>query len=223
MANAGTKDLAAARRFMVDGQIRTNKVTNEALLEALSTLPRELFAPSGIKARAYVDTDLPLGNRRCMIEPMVLARLLQALHVQPGARVLVVGSNTGYGAALAGQLGAHVTALESDPALLESARTTLRNLSLAGTVEVIAGPLKDGYPKNAPYDGIVIEGSVGEVPQRLLDQLKEGGRLAAVERDEGIGRAVVMVRLGGTVSRSVMFDAGTARLPGFARVPAFTF
>jgi protein-L-isoaspartate(D-aspartate) O-methyltransferase len=220
----GAKDYTAARRFMVDGQIRTNKVTDERLIEALSDLPRERFAPGAQRSRAYIDDDLPLGNDRFMMEPMVLARLVQALHVQPGQRVLVVGANTGYGAALLASLGASVTALESDSNLAELARAALAGSGAA--VTVVTGPLQEGHAVGGPYDAILIEGAVEEISARLIDQLKLNGRLATVQRDAvgGVGRAMLLTRADKAAAGTrVLFDANTPLLPGFARARTFAF
>jgi len=223
-STSAAKDYAAARRFMVDGQIRTNKVTDERLIEALVELPRERFVAPALQARAYLDDDLPLGNGRYLMEPMVLARLVQTLHVQTGDRVLVVGAAGGYSAALLARLGASVTALESDDALAAATRTALSGES--GSVNVVTGPLKDGYAQSAPYAAILVEGSVAEIPARLLEQLKQQGKLVTVLRDNNVttGRAILVTRsdAGGAGTR-VLFDANTPLLPGFEPAPTFAF
>ena len=220
--NSGAKDYAAARRFMVDGQIRTNKVTDERLIAALVDLPREQFALGAQQARAYIDDDLPLGGGRFMMEPMVLARLVQALHVKDGDKVLVIGANTGYGAALVSQLGAAVTALESDAGLAGAARAVLAGLGGNLPVTVVVGALQDGYVTGAPYDAIIVEGAVEEIPASLTDQLKSDGKLVTLQRDHqgGVGLAVQVAKSGAT---RVLFDANTALLPGFARAQVFAF
>jgi len=218
------KDFTAARRFMVDGQIRTNKVTDERLIEALADLPREKFARGAAQARAYIDDDLPLGGGRYMMEPMVLARLVQTVHVQDGDRILVVGANTGYGAALAARMGGVVTALESDAGLAETARVTLASLSLP--VQVVVGALGEGHSASGPFKAIIIEGAVEEIPARLIQQLGEGGKLVTVLREGGVGRAVLLTRAGlgdTTAAQRVLFDANTAILPGFERARTFAF
>lgn len=219
---SATKDFGAARQFMVDGQIRTNKVTDERLIEALVSIPREDFVPAAVRSRAYIDDDLPVGNGRYLMEPMVLARLIQALHVQPGEKVLIVGAAGGYSAALLARLGASVVALEDVPALVETARGSLAGLHLV----LANGPLPGGYAQGGPYAAILVEGSVGEVPGSLLDQLKVGGRLATVLREDNVtvGRAVLMTRgEGGSVGTRILFDANTPLLPGFEPVPTFAF
>ncbi|WP_374313494.1 protein-L-isoaspartate O-methyltransferase [Dongia sp.] len=224
--NLAAKDYAAARRFMVDGQIRTNKVTDERLVEALSDLPRERFVAPGLQSRAYIDDDLPIGNGRHLMEPMVQARLIQTLYVQPGDKVLVVGAAGGYTAALLGRLGASVTALESDAALAETARAALAGLRDRLTVNVVTGALKDGHAQSGPFNGILLEGAVAEVPARLIEQLKQGGKLVTVLRDSeaSVGRAVLMTRAdAGAAATRILFDANTPLLPGFERAPSFAF
>lgn len=222
MSTAVTSNFAAARQFMVDGQIRTNKVTDEALIEALAQLPRELFVPSAQRARAYVDDDLPLGNARYLMEPMVLARLLQALRLGAGDKLLVVAAGTGYGAALAARLGAQVTALEADAALLDVARPALAAAAKA-PVECVAGALAEGHAARAPYDAILIEGAVEQVPPALAQQLAEGGRLATVQNQGGVGRAMLFTKSAGSLAPRVLFDANVHMLPGFATPRGFSF
>ncbi|MBL8708847.1 MAG: protein-L-isoaspartate O-methyltransferase [Rhodospirillaceae bacterium] len=221
MAEAG--DFTAARRFMVDGQIRTNKVTDEALLAAMSDLPRERFAPTQLRGRAYVDDDLPLGGGRFMMEPMVLARLLQALQIQAGDAVLVVGANSGYAAALAAMLGGSVTALESDASLASAARQALAAIDTPRPVEIVTGPLPEGHVARGPYRAILIEGAVEQIPARLGDQLAEGGRLATVQQQGAVGRATLFTKIGGVLSPRVLFDANVVRLPGFEAARGFRF
>jgi protein-L-isoaspartate(D-aspartate) O-methyltransferase len=220
MSTAATSNFAAARQFMVDGQIRTNKVTDEALIDALTHLPREMFVPAAQRARAYVDDDLPLGNGRYLMEPMVLARLVQALRLGAGAKVLVVAAGTGYGAALAARLGAQVTALEADANLLEFARKALGTVA---NIECVAGALADGHAARAPYDAILIEGAVEQVPSALAQQLAEGGRLATVQNQGGVGRAMLFTKTAGGLSSRVLFDANVHMLPGFATPRGFSF
>lgn len=223
MTMAATSDFAAARRFMVDGQIRTNKVTDEALLAALVDLPRERFVPERQRARSYLDDDLPLGKGRFMMEPMVLARLVQALQIIDGDKVLVVGSNTGYGAALIASLGGVVTAVESDADLLGEARRALAEVALPRPVELASGNLADGLAARGPYQAILIEGAVEQIPDTLAQQLVEGGRLAVVRNQGGVGRAILATKTAASLSARVLFDANVHLLPGFAQPRGFTF
>lgn len=217
-------DFALARRNMVDGQLRPNRVTNTALLAVLGELPRERFLPDSVRSVAYADEDVPLGGGRYLMEPMVLARLIQTLQPQPEDKALVVAAGRGYGAALLARLVKTVTALESDPALAAAGAQTARELGLAG-VQWSTGTLEQGVPGSAPYEVILIEGAVRQVPQAIFDQLAEGGRLAVTIAGAGgaMGVAQIFVKDGGATSGRPLFEAGTPLLPGFAAPPRFTF
>lgn len=217
-------DFALARRNMIDGQLRPNRVTNGALLAAVAEMPRERFLPDALRAIAYADDDVPLGGGRYMMEPMVLARLVQSLQPQPADKALVVASGRGYGAALLSHLAKSVVALESDPALAGPAEQTIKALGI-DNVQFVVGKLEDGAPSLAPFELILIEGAVRQIPAAILGQLAEGGRLATVTvADEGgPGVAQLVVKQGGVASGRPMFDAGTQSLPGFAPPPRFTF
>ena len=217
-------DFALARRNMVDGQLRPNRVNNAALLAAIGELPRERFLPDGLRSVAYADDDVPLGNGRFMMEPMVLARLIQSLQPQSEDKAMVVAAGRGYGAAILAWLVKSVVAVESDAGLAAAAQQTLRELSVTNAQQV-AGPTEQGAAASAPYDVILIEGAVGEVPAAIVDQLAEGGRLASVISDPSgaLGVAQLFVKQGGVTSGRPLFDAGTPPLPGFARPPRFTF
>jgi protein-L-isoaspartate(D-aspartate) O-methyltransferase len=213
----------AACAHMIESQLRPNKVTDARLLAAFSQIRRELFVPEQLRAVAYVDEDLPLGRGRYLIEPMVAARLLQTLAVAPTDTALVVGAGTGYEAALLGLLTRAVAALEEDAELARLARAALVDHRIA-SVKVVEGPLRDGCRASAPYDVILFGGAVTEVPQPIVAQLAEGGRLAAVVRAEGsVGRATLTMRTGGGIARRVIFDAATPLLPSLLPQPAFVF
>ncbi|MBW6399794.1 protein-L-isoaspartate O-methyltransferase [Roseomonas sp. HJA6] len=217
-------DFAEARKFMVDGQLRPNQVDDPRIIAAMRDLPRERFAPAALAARVYADADVPLPGGRFMLKPLVLARLVQSSGVRRGERVLVLGAGTGFGAALLATIGATVTAVEADPVLLAIARTALAATVPVGTVTVAQGSPEAGYAEGAPYDVILIEGGVQAVPQAVQDQLVEGGRLVAVGLAGGPpGRALLLRRVGGTVTTTVGFDAHAPALPGFAAAPAFAF
>lgn len=217
-------DFAAYRRNMIESQIRTNQVTDAAVLDAFATVPRELFVPAKLAACAYVDEAVPLGNGRFLVEPMVTARLAQALDVKHHDKVLLVGAATGYMAAILSRLAAHVYALESDSALATQATQNLRTLATSN-ITVVQDPLERGHARKGPYDVILCDGAVTTIPTALSDQLIEGGRLAAVfaSADGTSGQGVLMLKSHGTLSRRVLFDAVTPFLPGFAAEPAFVF
>jgi protein-L-isoaspartate(D-aspartate) O-methyltransferase len=218
-------DFAQARRMMVEGQLRTNDVTDLRLLAAFDEVPREQFVPSRWQAIAYLDRDVPVENAgpgRRLLKPMVLAKLIQAAAVMEDERVLDVGCTTGYSSAILAKLARVVVALEEDDPLAAAAA---RALTAAGAtnVKVITGPLKDGWAREAPYDVILLNGSTEVAPKMLLDQLADGGRLVAVAGGAPIGRGTVYRRSGTHVSAYAEFDAVAPLLPGFAKPAAFVF
>ena len=215
-------DYETARRNMVEGQIRTNKVTHAALLAAMAAVPRERFVPAERAHVAYVDEDIPLGGGRYLMEPMVFARLVQIAEPDPGESALLVGSATGYGAAILARLVKSVTALERDPALAAKGREQFARQSVIGAVQV-EGPLEQGWSRGAPYDLILLEGSAETIPQPLFDQLAEGGRLAAVMAAGGVGQAVLHEKRANILSHRAIFDAAVHPLPGFAVRRGFVF
>jgi protein-L-isoaspartate(D-aspartate) O-methyltransferase len=216
-------DFAAARINMVEGQIRTNKVLNEALLEAFLRVPRERFVPVAFHDAAYFDDDLPLGNGRALLEPMILARLLEVAQVRRDDRVLDIGCATGYGTAILARLAASVVGVEQDPDLAGQARARLAELGVLHA-SIVENPLADGDSSGAPYDVIVIEGAVGFIPDKIAAQLAEGGRLVTVVKSgAGMGCATLMNRVQGVLSRRPLFDAAALLLPGFAAAPSFVF
>jgi len=215
-------DYEAARRNMVESQIRTNKVTHAALLDALSAVPRERFLPADRAFAAYVDDDVLVAPGRYLMEPMVFARLVQLAEPVAGDRALVVGAGAGYGAAVLARLVASVTALESDPALAAHGKSELAALT-TGNVTQATGPLAQGWPGKAPYDLILIEGAVEEVPQALFSQLADGGRIVAVVKTERVGRATLFIDRKKVVSHRPAFDAAVPLLAEFRRQRGFVF
>ena len=217
-------DFALARRNMVDGQLRPNRVTNAQILAAVGELPRENFLPEGLKSVAYSDDDVPLGAGRFLMEPMVVTRLIQTLQPGPADKALVVASGRGYGAALLARLVKSVVAVESDPALASSADQTIKALGF-GNVTLVCGQAEAGVPASGPYDVILIEGAVRQIPPAILDQLADGGRLVTVMAGApgAMGVAQLFVKEGGVTSGRPLFDAGTPVLPGFAPPARFTF
>ena len=211
---------------MVDGQIRTTDVTSAPLLTALLTVPREEFVGPGQRDLAYIDEDIRIGlgsdGPRYLMEPSPLAKLLQLAEIDANDTVLDVGCGTGYSAALLSRLARSVVALESDSALAEIAASRLSALGY-GNVSVVQGPLRQGHAGGAPYDVIFVGGSVEEVPETLLDQLGEGGRLVAVEGRGNAGIARLFLKTTGVVSGRRAFNAAIKPLPGFERVRAFEF
>jgi protein-L-isoaspartate(D-aspartate) O-methyltransferase len=219
-------DYSRLRRSMVDSQIRPNDVTDPRIIEAMLEIPRERFVPAARANLAYIDDDLPVtegsGATRCLIEPMVLARLVQALDLSETDSVLEIGGATGYSTVLLAKLARHVVMVENDPTLVSGARRNLSELGIAN-VEVESGPLKAGAAARGPFDAILLNGSVEVVPEDLLGQLQEGGRLAAVVQGNPPGRATLFVRAAGVVSRRPVFDAAVTPLPGFEAPRGFVF
>jgi len=213
-------DAAAARRNMVNCQIRPNKVTDLRVIEAFESVAREGFVPDSLTSVAYLDADLEIAPGRFLMEPMVMARLIQAVEPEPDDRVLDVGTGRGYAAAVLARLAGRVVALECEPGLADAARKALAGI---GNVTVVTGALADGHAAGAPYDIIFIGGAVDRVPGTLLDQLAEGGRLAVVTHHNGMGEASLYLKRGGAVSHRGVFEAATPRLPGFASERRFEF
>ncbi|MEE9210577.1 MAG: protein-L-isoaspartate O-methyltransferase [Kiloniellales bacterium] len=216
-------DFAAARLNMVESQLRTNKVTNLRLLGAFESVPRELFVPEPLRGIAYIDEDVALGGGRYVMEPRVLARLIQAAQPGPEDVALDLGCGSGYATAILSRLVATVVALEDDATLAAAANRTLGKLEIDNAV-VVKGRLTEGYPKQAPYNVILLGGAVAEVPAAIADQLAEGGRLVTVvSAGPGLGRATLMRRDGGVISSRVLYDAALPVLPGFEAEPGFVF
>ena len=214
---------ARARNHMVESQVRPNRVSDARILDAMRSLPRELFLPPHLSALAYVDDDVPLGNGRVLVEPMVIARLVQLARPMPGDRALVVAAGPGYGAAVLSACGARVTALEEDPTLLSLARSALT--ATAPEVTIVSGPLDTGWPSGAPFDVILIEGAVAAIPPALAEQLQQdGGRLVAVTRgDAGIGQAVLAEPTPVGLHAQAIFDCATPPIPSLLPARAFEF
>lgn len=216
-------DFAEARRLMVDGQLRPNHVDDPRIVAAMRELPRERFVPPAMVHRAYADADIPLPGGRALLKPLVLARLVQSAGLRRGERALVLAAGTGFGAALMAAIGASVTAVEADPALVAVARAALAAAVLPGAVTLVQAAPEDGHAAGAPYDVIMIEGGVHSVPRAIQEQLAEGGRLVTVGLAGGPpGRALLIRRAGGAFTETIGFDAHAPALPGFAPAPAFT-
>ena len=220
MQGTVTVDFAEARKRMVDGQIRPNKVSDPRLLAALLTVPRERFLPADRAALAYADEDVPLGGGRVMTAPMTIARLVQLTAPVTGDRALVVGAGAGYGAMLLSACGARVVALEEDKALLAMARRMV-----SATVTLVEGPLAAGWAEQAPYDIILIEGAVDDVPATLAAQLRpETGRLVTVRAGRGqASQALLAESMQGRLHSRTMFDCALPALPSLRAAPSFVF
>ena len=213
-------DFAAARRHMVDGQVRTADVTDLRILSAMLEIPREQFVPPESAGLAYLDLDLAVGRGRRLLKPMVLAKLVQVADIAPTDRVMDVGSGTGYGAAILARIAGQVVALEEDSGLAQAARTAL---SSQPNVRVVSGPLTAGWPQGGPYDVILLEGATEVRPDAFLPQMREGGRLACVEGGGPGAKAILYYRSADELGGRAVFEAHAAVLPGFAKAAVFAF
>jgi protein-L-isoaspartate(D-aspartate) O-methyltransferase len=217
-------DFAAQRLKMIESQVRTEDVTDRDVVAAMAAVPREKFVPERLSDLAYIDQDLPIAGAgagdRFLMKPATLARLLQAAALTPAYRVLDVGCGSGYAAAVLAGMVADVVALEEDATLAAAARKQLGTLP---NVHLVEGKLEAGHKPGAPYDVILIEGSVEVVPQALLDQLAEGGRLVTVVGYGRAAAATVFTKTEGDIGDRPAFDADVPALPGFRKPKAFVF
>lgn len=212
-----------ARFNMIEQQIRPWDVLDTSVLGLLSAVRREDFVPAAHQAQAFMDLEIPLGKGRALLAPRVEARLLQDLNLSKRDTVLHVGALTGYVTALLGHKARRVIALESDATLAATARDNLRKAGVTNA-EIIQADGAQGFAGQAPYDAILLTGSVAEVPQALLDQLKVGGRLLAIVGGDPVMQAVLHTRVNDSqFSRQALFDTMAPRLPGFAEPSRFHF
>ena len=216
-------DFAAQRLNMLESQLRPNLITNPDLLAAMGELPRELFLPKRLRGVAYVDEDIPLGGGRSLMEPLVLARLIQMAGVGKTESALDIACGPGYSTALLARLCHHVIGLESDHELALEAASRLRDLGIRNA-SVVEGPLAAGHVARAPYDVILVEGAVEEIPSSITDQLADNGRLVTVMRREGdVGHVTLVTKRAGVLVSRPGHDAATLPLAGFARRQQFVF
>jgi protein-L-isoaspartate(D-aspartate) O-methyltransferase len=215
-------DFATQRINMVDSQVRPSDVTDRRILRAMLALPRETFVPGQVKATAYMDEHLALGQGRYLLAPRTFAKLVQLLTIGEDDAVLDVACATGYSTAVLAMLARSVVGLEGNAGLAQQAQTALAGLGRTNTM-VKTGELTAGAPGEGPFDAILINGCVVDVPDALLDQLKDGGRLAAVRSDGPVGQATLWRRHGTSFDARPAFDAGAPLLPGFEKQPGFVF
>jgi protein-L-isoaspartate(D-aspartate) O-methyltransferase len=214
-------DPARARLNMVENQLRPNRIEDPRLIAAMREVPRERFVPKALRGVAYADEDLALPDGRYLIEPLALARLIQAARIRPSDVVLVLGCSTGYVGTVVARLAGTAILVAPDEATGRQIESLLEELGADNMVVVINPSAETGHPDQAPFDVILLAGSVGHVPQALLDQIGEGGRLVAVIDDGRIGKGTVFTRLHEVVGSRVQFDAQIPGLPGFEKAAGF--
>lgn len=222
--NGRIMDYALSRFNMVEGQIKTNRVTDPYVLEAMSEVPRDAFVPAAKKGIAYIDDAIEIAPRRYMLEPMVLARMLEAVELTENDIALDIGCTTGYSSALLAKTVATVIALESDEKLAETASETLNTLGI-DNVFVVTESLSEGVAKQGPYDVILFNGAIGtDVPDRIKDQLADGGRMVVAHSGNSTMATIsVYFRNGNVFSKRDLFEGGVAPLPGFETSTGFSF
>lgn len=217
-------DHAVARRNMVDSQIRPMGLSDQRLVQAMAETRREAFLSRSDQGLAYMGGEIELGEGRVLSAPLTLARLIDLAQVKPGDVVLHIGAGAGYGSALLAQLASTVVALDSSAPLVETANRVLADLGVLNVV-ALQGQMSGGYAKQAPYDVILIEGQVEEIPESLFEQLAEGGRLVAPLSQKGgkMGRGTVFLKSKGALGRREAFDCAASALPGFEAKAQFIF
>lgn len=213
-------DFSKQRTMMVDTQVRPSDVTKFPIIDAMLNVARERFVPEAAKNTAYMDGPIPFAAGRTMLEPRVLAKMLDAVNVQPNEMVLDLGVGLGYSSALLSRLAEAVVALEEDEDLAKEAETTLAEVE-ADNVAVIQGTLSEGAAKHGPFDVLIVEGAVAELPQSLIDQVKEGGRIAAIFQTGALGVCRIGFKRAQSVDWRDVFNASADILPGFAKVEEF--
>jgi protein-L-isoaspartate(D-aspartate) O-methyltransferase len=203
-------EFSTRRVMMVDTQVRPSDVTKFPIIAAMLSVPREAYLPEARREAAYVGQNIDIADRRVVLEARSLAKLLDMLDIQPGERVLDLGCGLGYSTAVIAEIGGDVVAVEEDAAMASAA-----GAALAGKAQVVTGPLVAGAAAEGPYDAIILQGAVETVPQALLSQLKEGGRIAAIFMTGALGTARIGYRLDGVVTWRPVFNATAPVLPGF--------
>lgn len=216
-------DEGAARTAMVDGQVRPSDVTSHEIIDAMLEVPREKFVPASKRVICYADTMVDLGEGRMLLQARIFAKMLQAAAITPTDTVLDIGSGLGYSSAVLSKLANAVIGIEEHEGLASAAETALASSAIDNAV-IVTNPLNEGCEAEAPFDVILIEGAVRSVPDAILDQLSEGGRLVAIHMgNDGIGRARMWVHAHGKVTSRDLFEADAPILKGFDAAPAFAF
>ena len=213
-------DFETRRRMMVDTQVRPSDVPKYPVLDALLEVRREMYVPDALRDVAYMDNSITLGENRIVLEARTFSKILDTLDIQQDEMALDIGCGLGYSAAVLGKLCEAVVAVEEDETLASEAEAILGSEG-ADNVAVVGGALTEGAAKHGPYDVIILEGAVEEMPEALTNQLKEGGRIAAVFMDGALGMVRVGLKTGGTISWRFAFNATAPVLPGFSKAASF--
>jgi protein-L-isoaspartate(D-aspartate) O-methyltransferase len=213
-------DFASRRVMMVDTQVRPSDVTKFPIIDAMLTVPRELYVPDDRREAAYVGENLPLGGGRVLLEARTLAKLLDAMDLRPGEMVLDLGCGLGYSAAVIARLSGTVVAVEDDERMAADAQRLMSEEGVDNAL-VLAGPLAQGAAKHAPYDAITVQGGVEVVPDAVLAQLKDGGRIGAIFVEGALGTVKVGYKADGHVTWRPVFNATAPVLDGFRKLHAF--
>ncbi|MGK2908795.1 MAG: protein-L-isoaspartate O-methyltransferase family protein [Sphingobium sp.] len=208
-------DFASMRAAMVESQLRTSDVSDVRVIEAMSQVPREAYVPASRRAMAYIDRPVPLGNGRSLNPPLATGRLLTEAAIKRGEKVLLIGAASGYTAAVLAAMGAQVTAVDEAGVSGDAA--------FPSSVKIVQGSLAEGYPDGAPYDVVIIDGAVEDVPSALVDQLADKGRVATGLIDKGVSRLATGRKSGTSFGLTHIADIEMATLPGFARPKTFVF
>ena len=206
---------------MVDTQVRPSDVTKFPIIDAMLAVPREAFVPEGKLEAAYIGENLDVGGGRVLLEPRTLAKMLDGLDIEPDEVVLDVACGLGYSTAVLAHLGEFVVGLEEDEALAEDAQRILSEQGVDNAA-VVSGPLTEGHAKSGPYDVIILQGAVEQVPTALTDQLKEGGRMACLFAEGALGVARIGYKIDGAMTWRFSFNAAAPVLAGFEAHRAFT-
>lgn len=213
-------DFATRRTMMVDTQIRPSDVTKFPIIDAMLSVPREAFVPRPLREAAYVGENLDLGGGRVILEPRTLAKMLDSLDISGDELVLDIGAAFGYSSTVIARMAQAVVAVEENADMVAEAQTILSEQG-ADNVILHEGPLAAGAPEHGPYDVIVVQGGVEQIPDDLLEQLKDGGRIACVFSDNALGVVRVGYKIDGDISWRYAFNAGAPVLPGFVSEAEF--
>lgn len=213
-------DYAARRTMMVDTQVRPSDVTKFPIIEAMLAVPRERFVPTAARETAYMGEHVALGQGRVVLDPRTFSKMLDALDIQPDELVLDLGCGLGYSAAILSRLAEAVIAVEDDASRVAEAESALSEIA-ADNVAVVEGPLTEGAPKHGPYDVIILQGAVQELPAAILAQIKDGGRIGCLFIEGALGVCRIGYKIDGRLTWRYAFNGAAPILPGFERLPAF--